>query len=406
MAEFLSGEFSADQKIKILFATRSLSTGGGERLVSRLVNSLASDTEPIVLVMKREIAYKVGCRVYLASVGLGSGIFYRIGSIFKYAVNIRQVIRKERPDVILGSLIILSFSIFLGLSPNRIKRRSVYFPSTNPFESIHSDLSFIMKLVTIYEAVVIVLIANLGWIVFPSSYLLRKYRSFHLPLKNAGTIRYFVDPTELLALASDQPSEWPRDPVIISVGRLAPEKNHALLIRAFVKVRAAVRCKLMIVGSGELNHILHELSESLNVREDVMMLGQQENPFKFIARSKMLVLSSNFEGMPTSLIEAMTLGIPVVATDCEGCKEIIGRRNKAGIIVPRNDVAALADAILSLLQDEKLRESYATLARKRSLNFAPSHIRPSYLSLIRKVGGQRNTDDVSRLIGDFSTTPR
>ena len=335
--------------------------------------------------MSGNITYKVKCRVYVAPFEPKSRGLRRAQAILSYAVNIKQIVNKENPDVILSSLVMLPLSIFFALSPKRVRKKCVYSPSTNPFELVRSRATIKVKLVTIYEAIATVFIASLGYVVFPSAYLLRKYRKLHLPVGHATTIRYFVDSNELHRLALERPINLPKDPVIISVGRLAPEKNHALLIRAFARVRAITGCTLLIVGDGPMRKDLLELSRSLNLSSDVLMLGYQDNPFKYVLRSKMFVLSSNFEGMPTSLLEAMALEVPVIATDCEGCIEILGRRNPAGVIIQRSNVAALADAMLRLLQDQGLCEHYSRMGKQRVLNFSVDSVRSHYTSLFRGI---------------------
>jgi glycosyltransferase involved in cell wall biosynthesis len=380
--------FDSSSRLKILFVTQSLSTGGAERLVSRLVNSLVDRMNVVVLIKSGEVSYKVKCPVYVASLGSGSSTFGRVRSIFAYAVNIRQIINKERPDVISASLVALPFSIFFALSSNSTRKRCVWNPSTNPFELIRSRTTIKMKFVTIYEAIVTVFIGAFGYVVSPSAYLLQRYRKLHLPLRHATTIRYFVDPNELHKFALQPPIVWPKDEVIVSVGRLATEKNHALLIRAFARVRGVARCKLFIVGDGPLRKDLLQLSESLNVSKDVSLLGFRDNPFNIMSRSRMFVLSSNFEGMPTSLLEAMALGVPVIATDCEGCIEILGIYTPAGIIVQKNNVVALAEAMLKLLQDRVLCENLSRMGKQRVSIFSVESALPRYTLLYQTIASK------------------
>jgi len=373
---------------KILFVTQSLSTGGAERLVSRLANCLADSMNVVVLVMSGEVSYKVKCPVYVAPLGPGRSIFARVRSMFAYAVNIRQIVNKERPDVISASLVVLPFSLFFALSSNRTRKRCVWNPSTNPFELIRSRATIKMKLVTIYETIVTVFIGAFGYVISPSVYLLQRYRKLHLPLRHATMIRYFVDPNELHKFALQPVLVWPKDKVIISVGRLVAEKNHALLIRAFARIRKATRCKLFIVGDGPLRKDLLQLSESLNVSKDVSLLGWLDNPFNIMSRSRMFVLPSNFEGMPISLLEAMALGVPVITTDCEGCIEILGKYNTAGIIVQKNNVVALAEAMLKLLQDEVLCENLSRMSKQRVSVFSVESALSRYTLLYQTVAAK------------------
>ncbi len=113
--------------------------------------------------------------------------------------------------------------------------------------------------------------------------------------------------------------------VIINVGRLSYQKGQWHLIRAFRKVKTQhPNAKLVIIGEGKLKQYLHNLIVQLGLENDVFLLGMQDNPFKYMYRSKLFVLSSLFEGFPNALVEAMACGTPVVAHDCRtGPREIL-----------------------------------------------------------------------------------
>lgn len=137
----------------------------------------------------------------------------------------------------------------------------------------------------------------------------------------------------------------PGPPVILGVGRFNPQKNFALLLRAFAELRRERPVRLVLLGDGDLRAELEDLARSLGVEDDVSMPGFDQNPFRFMARAAAYVLSSDWEGLPTALIEAMACGCPVVATDCLGGPREILNDGALGRIVPRDDASALAKAI-------------------------------------------------------------
>ena len=114
-------------------------------------------------------------------------------------------------------------------------------------------------------------------------------------------------------------------PVVINVARLEEQKGQEYLIRSFVRIKKEIPLtKLVILGEGHLEHKLRDLAKGLGLEQDVVFLGWQKNPFKFLAYSKVFVLSSLWEGFPNTLLEAMALGLPVISTDCpSGPNEII-----------------------------------------------------------------------------------
>jgi glycosyltransferase involved in cell wall biosynthesis len=141
-----------------------------------------------------------------------------------------------------------------------------------------------------------------------------------------------------------------RGPLIIGVGRLNPQKNFALLIRAVALVIKQRACRLLILGEGSERPSLEGLCCKLNVGNVVAMPGFVANPFAYMAEASVFVLSSIHEGLPTVLIEAMACGTPVVSTDCPaGPREILSD-GRYGSLVPMNDVEALATAILNTLE--------------------------------------------------------
>jgi glycosyltransferase involved in cell wall biosynthesis len=155
---------------------------------------------------------------------------------------------------------------------------------------------------------------------------------------------------ESMAAPVDHP--WLCDrgpPVILGVGRFTRQKNFALLIKAFAEVRRQRPARLVLLGEGELRDELENLAVGLGVGGDVGCPGFDANPFRYMARASLYVMSSDWEGLPTALIEAMACGCPVVATDTAGGPREILEDGRLGRIVPRDDVGALASAINATL---------------------------------------------------------
>jgi glycosyltransferase involved in cell wall biosynthesis len=139
-------------------------------------------------------------------------------------------------------------------------------------------------------------------------------------------------------------------PIILAAGRLTPQKDFATLIRAFAKVRTHKDCRLVILGEGRLRPELEKLAKDLNVADAVALPGFVSNPYAYMARSSLFVLSSAWEGSGNVLTEAAALGRPVVATDCpSGPRELL-QDGRYGPLVPVGDVDKLAEAMLETLQ--------------------------------------------------------
>ena len=141
-------------------------------------------------------------------------------------------------------------------------------------------------------------------------------------------------------------------PVLITVGRLTAAKNYPLLIRAFSRLRESREANLVILGDGEERDRLESLVRELGLSDHVVMPGYVENPWAYMSKADVFVLSSKWEGLPTVLIEALALGIRVVSTDCEhGPRELL-QDGRFGVLVPGEDVDALSEGIIKALESE------------------------------------------------------
>lgn len=158
-------------------------------------------------------------------------------------------------------------------------------------------------------------------------------------------------------------------PVLVGVGRFTRQKNFPLMLQAFAKVRTKTPVQLVILGEGDLRPDYEELIRELGIGEDVDLRGFDANPFRYLARAAAFVLSSDWEGLPTVLIEALACGTPVVTTDCAGTAEIL-RGGKLGRIVARGDPDALANAIVETLSDPGPRERRVARGNEFSIDRA------------------------------------
>ena len=158
---------------------------------------------------------------------------------------------------------------------------------------------------------------------------------------------------------------------IITVGRLTPQKNHALLIKAFSRIAHEFPDEdLIIYGEGTLRPKIEDLARKLGLENRVFLPGSVSNIPEKLAEAKIFVLSSDYEGMPNALMEAMAVGVPVISTDCPcgGPKSLI-EDDSQGTLVPCNNVETLARALYRLLKDDDLREEKCEAERKRAFIF-------------------------------------
>ena len=160
------------------------------------------------------------------------------------------------------------------------------------------------------------------------------------------------------------------------MGRLIEQKDQQTLIRAFAKVRSRRACRLVILGEGEKHSALAALAQKLGVGSDVLMPGFIANPYSWMKKSAVFVLSSKFEGLPTVLIEAMQCGIPVISADCpSGPAEILEDGQWGKLFLP-GDIDALASAIEDALDGKLVAD-----VRQRASDFSIDAAVSRYVAL-------------------------
>ena len=172
---------------------------------------------------------------------------------------------------------------------------------------------------------------------------------------------------------------------VISMGRLTSQKRHDLLLRAFARVVADVECTLTIVGEGPLRVELELLRDELGLGELVQFPGLEKRPWDVFAQSDLFVLSSEFEGMPNALMEAMACGLPVISFDCPtGPREII-RHGIDGVLIPPLNVGSLSREMTRVLTDDFARCRMAERAVEIRERFSMDRIMRMWESVIAAV---------------------
>lgn len=202
-----------------------------------------------------------------------------------------------------------------------------------------------------------------------------------------GSVQAIYNPFDLARIEhlAAQPLDHPwfapgQPPVVLGIGRLTAQKDFPTLIEAFCCVRVGRPARLMILGEGELRGELEALARQKGLTDDdFVMPGFANNPFAYLSRAALFVLSSRWEGLGNVLVEAMACGTPVVSTDClSGPREILAD-GRWGQLVPVGDVTALAEAIEAVLSSP--RETLPDV-RMRARDFEESRAIDGYLQLL------------------------
>lgn len=176
-----------------------------------------------------------------------------------------------------------------------------------------------------------------------------------------------IEPPAQVTRSAEVEALWgDADGRIITVGTLKAQKNHLLLIEAFALVRRRRAAKLMILGEGGLRGVIEERARALGVADHVIMPGFAVDPWPYFASADLFALSSDYEGFPLVLVEALAAGLRAVSTDCPtGPREILSE-DTPGRLVPCNDAPALADAIVEVLNEPAAPERARARAEQLS----------------------------------------
>jgi glycosyltransferase involved in cell wall biosynthesis len=173
-------------------------------------------------------------------------------------------------------------------------------------------------------------------------------------------------------------------PTVVAVGRLSREKGFDLLLRAFAQAaRGRFEWRLIILGEGAELGALTKLAKTLHIEKQVSFMGVVKDVFRVFKTADLFVMSSRYEGFPNALLEAMSCGLPVVSFNCPTGPSQIIRHGMDGILVPPEDVSALADAMEMLMTDDVKRKRLGARAVDVVKRFGLEHVMDMWESVLK-----------------------
>jgi glycosyltransferase involved in cell wall biosynthesis len=174
--------------------------------------------------------------------------------------------------------------------------------------------------------------------------------------------------------------------VFVAVGRLSEQKDYPTLFKAFARVRKAIDSSLWVLGEGEQRATLQDALHELGLEDSVFMPGFVADPYPYLRGADVFVMSSKFEGGPSSMLQAMAVGCKIVSTDCPSGPAEFLENGKQGYLVPVGDDGAFAEAML-----RALREPLSVSSRETSMRrFDPQLIVQEYLTLLHQTAISRH----------------
>lgn len=307
------------------------------------------------------------------------GIHAKAGKLVHRLRELRRIVRSEQPDIVLSNFTYVWHHLALILRLFRVIDVPLLLRFGNP---VSADICARGKLYTL----VMRYSARIADGIIANSQGLRNdiLQALAIPENKVHVINNPVSITQVQHLAVhsvDEPLFDPNVPVIVNVGRLAAQKNQTALLHAFARVQTHLPSRLVLIGDGPERATLQRTAQTLSIADSVCFPGWRNNPYKYMHRATVFVLSSRFEGFPTVLVEAMASGCPVITTDCDFGPEEILAGTKYGLLVPQNNETALVDALITILTNEQLQHEYRRRGLERALDFSAENISRQYLTL-------------------------
>lgn len=354
----------SSRSMKVAFVMATLGTGGVGRMRIHLTRYLVENGLEATLLLGSLRS------PYLESVHPGVRVATMRGSHFPLSIpTLLRYLWKERPDALITDRVRVNRSALWA-------RRISGLP-TRVFTSLHIPISLKLKglkaskRASVERAIQGSFPLNDGIIVNSKGVAQDLLGRFDLAPGKVHVIYNPVITKDMFAKAREAPAHpWLQEghaPVILGVGRLEKPKDFQTLLCAFAHFQGKRAVKLMILGEGKEMDELKALAENLGIGSAVSFAGFAMNPYGCMARAQVVVLSSRWEGFGNVLVEALALGTPVVATDCDyGPREILAG-GRYGRLVPVGDVEAMAKAIGETLDQPKDTEVFKTAAKDFTL---------------------------------------
>ncbi|MEA3407265.1 MAG: glycosyltransferase [Chloroflexota bacterium] len=374
------------KRIHVMFLLPSLRGGGAERVTVHLLAGLdRSRFSPTLILAQRE-------GPYLKDVPDDVEVIDLHRSRMRYTLlDLVRILRTRQPDILFSAMRHVNTVAILAKLLSRSSTRFVasehsVLPTSIQNRRQKTLREFMLKILyPLSDQVVAVSNGVASDLITSLSLAPDKVTTIYNPVVDSSLEDLKNEPVEHPWFAADRAV-----PVILGCGRLTNQKGFAYLIKAVARIQDQIPARLVILGKGPLQAALNRLIHSLGLTDRIQLLGFQPNPYKFMARADLFVLSSLWEGLGLALIEAMACGAPVISTDCpSGPGEII-THGVNGLLVPPGDVEALSAAIRKVLSDQESADQLSREGQHRAKDFRICTSIRKYQELFLEVLGKND----------------
>lgn len=355
--------------MKLVFITPGMTFGGAERVISIISNiwcDMGHEVSIFITATNRPSVYKLNDKI---NVEYYSDYNENGVSHFRLISSIRSFVDKEKPDCVLSFMNDVCAYTILSLTGKNIP--IIYSERNDPNKTNQSKVDKIFRKIVELGA---------SHIVFQTEGAKQCYSK---KVQRKSSI--ILNPVELSRIP-ERKKAYINYSEIVTVARLEPQKNQNLLIDAFNLVSKKHQdIVLKIYGEGSLKNKLQNKIHELGLNDKVLLMGAKQDVLEWIKESYCFVLTSDYEGLPNSLIEAMCMGIPCISTDCSpgGARQLLG--DNRGLIVPCRDKERLAEAINMYLEQRQIAMQYGEKAYKLREETDSLTVAKEWINLIEKI---------------------
>ncbi|MEM6966042.1 MAG: glycosyltransferase [Bacteroidota bacterium] len=375
----------------------NMTSGGAEKVVVTLLNEFKKHREPMHLIcVGKDQFYEIpeGVKVhYLTDFDDLPTNFTKVYYLFSCAIKLKKLVKENEYTLIQSHLIAACFiniiAKVLGSSHfvQMVLHSWINFGHKSFWKKWLNKVMFRWKFNKADSMISIAQVMKEG----VDDYLNLKNRTKHVVIHNPHPI---AEIQELSEEAVDDFYFDPRKKYLITIARLTKGKRFEVLLEALKKLRATRKdVELIIIGDGPEKVAYEKRRNDLELNSFVHFLGYRKNPFPYLAQSDIFVMTSEWEGLPNILIEAMICKTPVISSDCiSGPRDILHPNSNMkaqlkdrmewgefGILYPVGHVDLLVTSIFALLEDQVQYETYIQKGLERANNFEASAITRQYL---------------------------
>ena len=369
---------------KVCFVLPSLNGGGAERAAVQILNGLDPNRwDRSMFLFAREGPYLAEVDPAIAITSADSA------SRWGRWRALRSFVARERPDLVMA---FLSFFSVLSAARAANTRATVMFNLQTPMSAFLTDADYHWR--RSWHKAAFAAVARVGYaaadLIIATSHGVARDLTGSFGI-DPDRIRVLANPVDLdrvraaIAEPIDAAILPPGEaPLIVAAGRLAEAKNYPLMIDAFAMLRQRMPARLCILGQGELEGELRLLIAARGLSGAVSLAGFQANPWKYIAKADVFLLTSRYEGFGNVLIEAMACGVPVVATASAGTRDIV-EPDIDGVLIDSHTPEAVSAALRRVLEHRELRASMSRQAAASAERFAAPRVAARYDQVLQQV---------------------